>query len=77
MNQDIEEYLQIFVNQHQDNWDEWLSITEFCHNDQEHSTMKQTLFFLNAGQHPWKGTEIHHTSNNESANTFFKRMQCA
>jgi len=33
MNQDIEEYLRIFVNQQQDNWDEWLSIPEFCHND--------------------------------------------
>jgi len=77
MNQDIEEYLRIFVNQQQDNWDEWLSIAEFCHNDWEHSATKQTPFFLNAGQHPWKGTEIRRTMNNESANTFFEQMQRA
>ena len=77
MNQDIEEYLRIFVNQQQDNWTEWLSIAKFCHNDREHSATKQTPFFLNAGQHPWKGTEICCTTNNKSVNTFFERMQCA
>jgi len=51
INQDIEEYLHIFVNQQQDNWDEWLLITEFCHNDREHSATKQMPFFLNTGQH--------------------------
>jgi len=76
MNQDIEEYLHIFVNQQQDNWNKWLSIAEFCHNDQEH-TMKQTPFFLNAGQHPWKGSEICRMLNNELANTFFECLQCA
>ena len=77
MNQDVEEYLRIFVNQRQDNWTEWLSIAKFCHNDREHSVTKQTPFFLNAGQHPWKGTEIRRTTNNKSANTFFDRMQHA
>ena len=77
MNQDIKEYLCIFVNQQQDNWDKWLSIAEFCHNDREHSATKQTPFFLNAGQHLWKGTEICRTTNNKSANTFFERMQRA
>jgi hypothetical protein len=77
MNQDIEEYLCIFVNQRQDNWDEWLSIAKFCHNDREHSATEQTPFFLNAGQHPWKGTEIRRTLNNEPANTFFEQMKRA
>ena len=69
--------LSSYVNQQQDNWDEWLLIAEFCHNDREHSTMKQTSFFLNARQHPWKGTEIRRTLSNESANTFFEQMQHA
>jgi hypothetical protein len=32
-NQQIEEYLQIFINYHQDNWNQWLLLTEFSNNN--------------------------------------------
>jgi transposase InsO family protein len=56
-NQQIEEYLRIFVNYHQDNWNQWLLLAEFSNNDRIHSATKHTPFFLDYGQHPWKGLE--------------------
>jgi len=37
VNQEVEQFLQLFVNQCQDDWDEWLSTVEFAYNDQVHS----------------------------------------
>lgn len=55
VNQEVEKYLRAFVSYQQDDWDEWLGIAEFALNDRPHSTTQHTPFFLNAGQHPWKG----------------------
>jgi hypothetical protein len=32
-NQQIEEYLRIFINYHQDDWNQWHSLAEFSNND--------------------------------------------
>src|ERR1700719_3654648 len=55
VNQEIEVYLQAYVDHLQDNWAEWLSTTEFALNNCEHSATKQTPFFLKYGRHPWNG----------------------
>jgi hypothetical protein len=55
VNQEIEKFLQMFVNYRQDNWEEWLPIGEFCYNDKKHSATGFTPFFIETGQHPWKG----------------------
>ena len=39
VNQEVEQFLQLFMNQCQDDWDEWLSIAEFTYNDQVHTSM--------------------------------------
>jgi hypothetical protein len=36
MNQELEQYLRIYVNYQQDDWSEWLSLAEFTYNNQEH-----------------------------------------
>ena len=33
INQEIKQYLRLFVNQHQDDWYEWVSLTEFTYNN--------------------------------------------
>src|SRR5882724_4251110 len=33
VNQEVEKFLQLFMNQCQDDWDEWLSIAEFAYNE--------------------------------------------
>jgi hypothetical protein len=51
-NQQIEQYPHMFVNYRQDDWVEWVSLAGLCYNDTIHTAMKQTLFYLNYGQHP-------------------------
>ena len=47
---EVNQFLCLFVNQRQDDWYDWISITEFACNDQIH-TLTQTLpFMLDTGQ---------------------------
>src|SRR4051812_39003385 len=50
VNQEIERYLQIYINHHQMDWVEWLSIAAFLYNNKIYSSTKQTPFFVNHGQ---------------------------
>jgi transposase InsO family protein len=43
-NQELEGYLRIFTNQHQDNWDGLLPSAEFTHNNHAHSSTQHTPF---------------------------------
>jgi hypothetical protein len=75
VNQDAEQYLRIFINYRQDDWKEWLPLAEFSLNDSVHSATGQTPFFINYGYHPWKGQDTRRESQNESADSFAKRMK--
>ena len=33
INQEVEKFLRLFVNQRQDNWYDWISIAKFAYND--------------------------------------------
>ena len=57
VNQEVEQYLRIFINERQSDWAEWLPMAQFAYNDKVHSSTGQSPFFLNYGQHPYKGTE--------------------
>ena len=59
VNQELEQYLQLFINERQDDWDELLPLAEFQYNNHVHSATQQTLFMLDAGQHPQMGFEQH------------------
>jgi len=71
----MEQYLQIFINYRQDDWKEWLPLAEFALNDSVHAATRYTPFFLNYGQHPWKGQDTRCESRNESAEAFAKKMR--
>ena len=62
------------MNQHQDNWDEWLSIAKFAYNDQVHALTQSSPFMLNTGQHPWLSVELLRESHLETLNNFASRM---
>jgi hypothetical protein len=57
VNQEVEQYLCIFVNYHQDDWADWLSLAKFSHNDKANDSMHYLPFYLNWGCHPRKGIE--------------------
>ena len=52
VNREIEQFLQIFCNYHQDNWVDLLPFTEFSHNTQKHSTTGKLLFEILYGFNP-------------------------
>ena len=72
MNQEIEHYLQLYINYKQNDWHEWLPICEFVYNDRVHSATKVTPFFADMGRHPYKGTQpkLVYQSNIQSAQDF-------
>lgn len=74
-NQEVEQFLRLFVNQCQDDWPEWLSIAEFMHNNTIHLAMQVLPFFATYGTHPRMGFEPRRQSKNESANDFATQMQ--
>ena len=77
VNQEIEQYLRVFVNHRQDNWAEWLSLAEFCHNNRVQASTRQSPFMLNTGRNPRLGTESIRSIRVESAANFVKRIQSA
>ena len=70
MNQEIEQYLQIFINEHQTDWVDWLSLATFLYNDKEQTSMGHSPFFLNYGRHPNKGLEPHHEVKSQATQDF-------
>ena len=57
VNQEVEQFLRLFVNQRQDDWYDWISIAEFAYNDRVHASTQASLFMLDAGQNPRLGFE--------------------
>jgi hypothetical protein len=46
LNQELEQFIWIFTNYNQDDWDELLPATEFAYNNHVHSSTQQVLFMM-------------------------------
>lgn len=77
VNQEMEQYLRLFVSERQDDWSELLSQAEFAYNNHVHSATQQTPFMIDTGQHPRMGFEPRVSTKNESAKEFSDRMRQA
>jgi hypothetical protein len=77
VNQEIEQFLHLFVNHHQDDWSEWLPLAEFAYNNHIHVATHCTPFELDSGQHPCLGVELHYEMWVEAANEFAACMAAA
>jgi len=76
VNQELEQYLQLFVNERQDNWNSLLPLAEFAYNNHVHSSTQQTPFFLDTSRHPQMGFELDQPrSRMETINEFTDRMK--
>jgi len=49
VNQELNQFLCLFVNERQDDWYDLLPIAEFQHNNHVHSAMQQPPFLLDTG----------------------------
>lgn len=74
VNQEVEQYLRLFVNHRQSDWAEWIPIAEFSYNNRVHSSTGYSPFFLNYGFHPSAGTGHRVEVRNESAQQFVDRL---
>jgi len=78
VNQELNQFLHLFVNERQNNWYNLLPIAEFQHNNYVHSAMQQPPFLLNTGRIPRMGFEPSQVpSGLETINEFTERMKSA
>src|ERR687887_818215 len=77
VNQELEQYIRLFVSERQNDWVELLSMAEFQYTNNVHASTHQTPFVLDSGQHPRMGFEPQIPSRMESANEFSHRMKVA
>jgi len=57
MNQELEQYLRMFMDYHQTNWLEWLAIAEFSYNNKIQKSIKILPFYANYRFNPRMGFE--------------------
>jgi len=74
-NQKLEQYLRMYINHRQNNWSEWLAMTEFAFNNKVHTATKMLLFQANYGREPRMGFDIRKKGKNEKAEEFVKEMK--
>jgi hypothetical protein len=55
VNQELEQYLRLFVSHWQDNWPKWFVIGEFTYNNKIHSMIQVSPFYANYGFNPHMG----------------------
>ena len=78
INQELEQFLCLFINQRQDDWDDLLPYAEFQYNNHIHSVTQNVPFLLDTGWIPRMGFEPdQHQSKVESVNEFKIRMEAA
>jgi len=74
-NQELEQYLRMYVNHRQNNWAEWLAMVEFAFNNKVYTVMKMSPFQVNYGREPRMGFDIRKKGKNEKAEEFVKEMK--
>ena len=57
INQELEQYLRVFIDHRQEQWPDWLGMAEFAYNNKVHTATKTSLFKANYGQDPKIGLE--------------------
>jgi transposase InsO family protein len=78
VNQELEQYIRLFTNERQGDWDDLLPMAEFQLNNRIHTSTQETPFMLDTGRHPRMGFEPRTgPSRIESASEFKERMKSA
>ena len=75
INQELEQYLRVFINHRQEQWPDWLGMAEFMYNSKVHTATKISLFKVNYGQDPRMGFEGRRKRKYEVAGKFVEKMK--
>ena len=74
-NQELEQYLRMYVNHRQSNWSEWLVTVEFTFNNKVHTVTKELPFKVNYRREPRMGFDIRKKGKNVKAEEFAREMK--
>jgi len=75
VNQELEQYLRIFIDHRQEQWPEWLGTAEFAYNNKVHSSTRMLPFKANYGQDPRMGFKGRKKGKYEGAEKFIKKIK--
>jgi len=75
MNQELEQYLRMYINHRQEQWPEWLGTVEFPYNNKVYAGTKVLPFKANQGQDPWMGFELRKKGKYKGVEKFVERMR--
>jgi len=75
INQELEQYLRVFIDHRQEQWLDWLGTAEFAYNNKVHTVTKTSLFKANYSQDPKMGFEGRRKGKYEVVVKFVERMR--
>ena len=75
INQELEQYLRVFIDYRQEQWPDWLGTAEFLYNNKIHTATKILPFKANYGQDPRMGFEERRKGKYKVAGKFVERMK--
>jgi len=75
INQELEQYLRVFIDHRQEQWPDWLETVEFAYNNKIHAATKILPFKANYGQDPRMGFEGRRKGKYKAAGRFVERMK--
>jgi len=75
INQELEQYLRVFIDHRQEQWPDWLGTAEFVYNNKIHMATKILPFKANYGQDLRMGFEGRRKGKYKAAGRFTERIK--
>jgi len=75
VNQELEQYLRMFIDHRQEQWPKWLGTAEFTYNNKAYSSTKTSPFKANYGQDPRMGFEGRKKEKYAGVEKFMEKMK--
>jgi len=74
-NQELEQYLRVFIDHRQEQWPDWLGTAEFTYNNKIHAATKNSPFKVNYKQDLRMGFEGRRKEKYEAVGKFVEKMR--
>jgi len=75
VNQELEQYLRMFIGYRQEQWPDWLGTAEFAYNNKVHSSTKMSSFKANYRQDPRMGFETRRKRKYKGVEKFVTKIK--
>ena len=75
INQELEQYLRVFIDHRQEQWPDWLGMAEFMYNNKIHTATKTSPFKANYSQDPRMGFEGRRKGKYKAVGKFVEKMK--